>query len=257
MVEALNPGSHPAFRRTPLFRTASDKKLDESLGLRLLWLLRDNLANAQCHGLTQFLLRVSLLIFNHPRPLPPPGYVAESILLGPPPAAGHSSRPTPSTPDSRLRTINPSTPNPWQETRDQNGGVHPNIPAKSPPTSSVHVHQSSHDRLVVKTESQMFPRLGAGARVVAKEKPSGEDGGSGTRPREAIVVRSGPRVISEKRRTRRSPSSVRRRGEKVVAKGARGGLQPRPAAGDRKQRRGASVPYDWNKGGRSSELRIR
>ena len=39
IVVASNPGSHPAFRRLQygkaLFRTASDEKLDESLGLRL------------------------------------------------------------------------------------------------------------------------------------------------------------------------------------------------------------------------------
>ena len=35
LVLASNPGSHPAFRRLPLFRTASDEKLDESLGSRL------------------------------------------------------------------------------------------------------------------------------------------------------------------------------------------------------------------------------
>ena len=80
--------------------------------------------------------------------------------------------------------------------------------------------------------------------------------GSGTRPRERIVARSGAHVISEKR-MRRSPSSVRRRGAKSVAKGAREGLQPGRTSEGRKERRGASVTHNWNKGGRLNELRKR
>ena len=117
------------------------------------------------------------------------------------------------------------------------GGAHSNIPSKGPPTSSEH-------------------QRGAGVRVVAKQQPPGEDVGSGTRPREGIVARSGPRVISEKR-MRRSPSSVRRKGAKSVAKGAREGLQPGRTLEGRKQRRSTSVPYDWNKGGRLNELKKR
>ena len=107
---------------------------------------------------------------------------------------------------------------------------------------------------MVKTESQQ-PVVGVG--VATKQQPSSKDKGSAARPKEAVVLRSGPHVVSE-RRTRRIPSPVKRRGEKAVAKGAKGGLQPRRSAEAREERRKAvGLPYNWSKGGRLNELKIR
>lgn len=175
------------------------------------------------------------------RPLPPPGYASEGIILSPFTSTGSYHSPL------HLRDRGPSQLNPWQQ---ESSTSHVSVVTAHTYTSTQLERERERDRKrkrpIVETESQML-----GSQNYCLPAPKSQ-----WKPKTGPVVKTKSQVLNAKV-SKQLPGPTRdvtrkSRDQRQTQRGDEKRKQPK----SKKQEESGNT-YDWDKGGRLSELRTR